>query len=440
MTQFWLWILAVMIVWPIHSTAATVGNKPIELICSDLLFLAMPIAYPFIRSKATKLQLQQVTAKVRSYKLVPLLALIFVVYATALAGVGLGMSGEMLRVYSAFKLVKPVAFVFLGLLLGAWTDPLEFVGIVGRVYGIVVGLTFFCTVTGPDFPMGEWGKYIFEYDLSGYPNTAMSFFAGLIPVLLAATEGSKDRHLRPIGWVLAGCSTLMILGSMSRSSTLSLIVGVSLYLWMTGRTAFLVASFLIITVVGIIGFGLFSMLRETEVVSVLEYRLMDRLDRTTEQDDPSSGRFEIWQLAIELWTEQPVFGYMFESFSRYAGDVDTPHQQYLEVLHKCGGLGLLLYLAVLVSCLMLAIRLLRMTKRGAPAWFQVRAVFAMLAGLMVGNLTQPNLTFSLTGNMVFLLFGCLCSSRAVVSASQPAHPLRAKPVQKSPVPLPRIAA
>jgi O-antigen ligase len=400
----------------------------------------MPMIYLCVRSKPSKWQLQSVTSPIRAYKLMPLLALIFIVYATSLAGVGLGMSGETIRVFSAFKLVKPVGLVFLGLMLGSWTDPLEFIDITSRVYGVIVGLTTLCTVTSPEFPMGEWGKYIFEYDLSGYPNSAMSFYACLVPLLIASADISKERSMQLVGWGLAGCSALMILGSMSRSSSLALFVGVALYLVLTGRTAYLMTFLFAMAIFSVIGFGLFSMLRETDVVSVLTERVQDRLNRSTESDDPSSGRFEIWQLAIELWIERPAFGYMFESFSRYAGDVDTPHQQYLEVLHKCGGIGLFFYLALLVSCLFATSRLLRMATRGSHPWYQLNAMRAMLVGLMVGNLTQPNLTFSLTGNMVFLLFGCLCSSRAVISACQTTGAPRAKSIRTAPVPLPRIAA
>ena len=101
----------------------------------------------------------------------------------------------------------------------------------------------------------------------------------------------------------------------------------------------------------------------------------------------------------------------------YVVDYDTPHQQYLEVLFKCGAVGLSLYTILLLTCLLLTRRLLRMTARGSPARFPLHAVTSMLVGVMVGNLTQPNLTYSLTGNMIFLLFGSLCSSRAVVVAS-----------------------
>jgi hypothetical protein len=70
----------------------------------------------------------------------------------------------------------------------------------------------------------------------------------------------------------------------------------------------------------------------------------------------------------------------------------------------------------------------------------LHAATGMLIGAMIGNLTQPNLTYSLTGNMIFLLFGSLCSSRAVVSASQPVLTPRLRLLRPLAVPVRRVAA
>ena len=440
MRLLWLWFIAGITIWPIHSTVATFGDKPIDMMFSDALIFLIPISYIFIRTTPTREQCQSAKAPILWYSLTPTLALICVVYMTAVAGIGLGLSGETVRIFSAFKLAKPVGFVLLGLMLGSWTDPMEFIDIFSRAFGILTGLSFFFTLTEPSFPLGEWGKYLIEYELSGYPNSPMSFYAVLVPLLIAAADTSKNRLLQLAGWGLSATTALIILGSMSRSSALAFFFGTVLYLAMTGRQAFLVGSFIAITVFSIVGFGLFSALKETDVVAVLTQRVQDRVNRSTESEDPSSGRFDIWEFALELSAEKPIFGYMFESFSRYTGDVDTPHQQYLEVLYKCGGLGLLFYGSVLGSCWMVTNRLLRLATFRSPAWYRLHAMVAMLGAVLLGNLTQPNLTYSLTGNMVFLMFGTLCSSRAVVSVSLTDMKTRPKWEASAPVPLKRIAA
>lgn len=432
MRLLWLWILGGLVVWPVHNNVATVSDKPIDLMPSDFMFVIVPIAYLFIRSKPTQEEVDLTKPPIRWYSLSPTLALLCIAYVTALAGIGLGMSGETVRLFSAFKLAKPIAFVFLGVLLGSWTDPFEFMDIYTRAYAIVVGLTLYCTVADPSFPAGEWGKYLFEGELSGYPNMPMSFYGVMVPLLLAASDITRNNLLKLTGWGMAAAAALIIAGSMSRSSALALIFGTAIYLATTGRQTLLATTFVVVMFTSIIGFGLFSALQDSYVVAVLTERVQTRIDRSMEAEDPSSGRYEIWQIAIELCAEKPVFGYLFESFSRYMIEYDTPHQQYLEILYKCGGVGLGLYMALIISFFRNTSRLLKLTVPGAPTWYRLNAARAMLIGALVGNLTQPNLTYSLTGNMVFMLFGMFSSSRSVISASQPLW----KPRPKSrPVPI-----
>src|SRR4051812_23929496 len=113
MRIFWLWILGFVVVWPIHSRATEVGGKPIDVMLSDILCLIMPLAYPFIVSRSAQTRLASSRLRVRPSIFPAWMALVFIIYSVALAGIGLGTTGELIRVMSAFKLTKPVAFVFL---------------------------------------------------------------------------------------------------------------------------------------------------------------------------------------------------------------------------------------------------------------------------------------------------------------------------------------
>jgi hypothetical protein len=146
-----------------------------------LLVALLPFTYFFVRSTPAKAQVQSVTAPIRLFSITPSLSLIFIIYSMTLAGIGMGMTGESMRLYSAFKLAKPIGFVFLGLLIATWTDPFDFLKALAHAFGVLVAITMAFTVTAPEFPMGEWGRYIFELELSGYPNSPMSFYAALVP-------------------------------------------------------------------------------------------------------------------------------------------------------------------------------------------------------------------------------------------------------------------
>src|SRR5438552_2612655 len=99
MRLFCLWIIAGFVVWPISSTVAMAGTKPIDIILSDLLFAVLPILVFAIRSYPPKVQSASKSVRSRWFCLPPYLALLCIVYMTALAGIGLGMTGESVRIY-----------------------------------------------------------------------------------------------------------------------------------------------------------------------------------------------------------------------------------------------------------------------------------------------------------------------------------------------------
>jgi O-antigen ligase len=115
---------------------------------------------------------------------------------------------------------------------------------------------------------------------------------------------------------------------------------------------------------------------------------------------------------------------MFEPFARYSAIYDTAHQQYLEVLYKTGLLGLVLYLWVLLSGIMGLWHLIRNSSPGSPAAFLLRAALAAFAGTIVGCISQPNLTYSLTGNTLFLVLGLLLTRHGAAELTEaPAQPV-----------------
>ncbi|MBX3436200.1 MAG: O-antigen ligase family protein [Planctomycetaceae bacterium] len=154
---------------------------------------------------------------------------------------------------------------------------------------------------------------------------------------------------------------------------------------------------------------------------------------------PLSGRSTIWGETWDLFADRPLFGYGFEPYSERA-TFDTPHQQYLEVLYKCGLVGMALYACVLSLAFVGLVRQWRASiplhGPGGGRWFdrlslvsdetnfgrvpiepvasvgQVNtclpyapALLALFCGVMIGNFSQSNLTYSLTGNCLFLLIG-----------------------------------
>lgn len=415
MTRFCLWVIAFSFVWPLQFSLASIDTKGIDLVVSDLLPLMLPVIYLLEmcsqpRMAADQLRRQHASTTIGTGALP---AILFSVYCFSLAAIGLGMSGEMVRVLSAVKLVKTIMLFPLAMVFCSKQDPLELIHTSGRAFGLIAGLTMFFTATDAAFPFDRWGRHIFGYELYGYPNAPMSFYGACVPLVLAAADTTKVKAARLFWWGMAFFAAMLILGSMSRSSILVLTSGILIYLARTGRTPFLITCCTVIALLSIFSYGLFAAVKDTQIGTVLVTRLQARAARTTENEDPSSGRFEIWEFAAELCAEKPLFGYMFESFSNYA-EYDTPHQQYLEILYKSGGIGFLLYVWLIWSCLSRARVLCAQSPPRSPPWYRLHAMRAMFIAVLIGNLTQPNLSYSLLGNMVFVLFGALSTHRAAL--------------------------
>lgn len=70
----------------------------------------------------------------------------------------------------------------------------------------------------------------------------------------------------------------------------------------------------------------------------------------------SSGRIDVWSLALENFVKSPLLGHGHETFLLLGGPVQTPHNFLLEMLHDfgiIGGLPVLLFVFIGVSALVL---------------------------------------------------------------------------------------
>jgi O-antigen ligase len=184
----------------------------------------------------------------------------------------------------------------------------------------------------------------------------------------------------------------------------------------------------------------FQFIMENPAVAHLTDLVQRRVEQTLEGGDPLSGRGNIWEETLALCAERPLLGYSFEAYSRYSF-YDTPHQQYLEVLYKTGGLGLTLYGVMLIAMGLGLWHLARHAPRRSEVDFMIRGVLATLAAALLGNLSQPNLTYSVTGNCLFLMVGLLMNrfgaTELTAFAPKPTSGSRTQPL---PRPLPGRAS
>lgn len=406
----WLfsWSVSLLVTLPIAFRLLEFAGKPVDLVGSDLLFLLL-IFVPRRRD----LEIPRGLSLWRLW-VVRIAASATLLYNGVMVSLVYAETSDMSRVASAVKFAKPLAFVLLGTYLAAVTSPIGMLRRIALAFAGMSVATFVTAVSTPGFPHVAWGQSLFGFPTYGYPNSAMTLFAIMIPLLLATADRLSSK---PGRWILRGiaCLTGMtVLVSLSRSSTATMACGVLIYLYLTGRLylPLFVAFFSVVLLV--MFSGVFDFITQNNHVAQWVERLSQRFSQTVDSSDPLSGRGDIWELTIELWAERPFFGYAFESFSNYA-DFDTPHQQYLEILYKSGAVGAALYGAVLLTSLLGLFHLARFAVPRSEPWFLLRALIAALCATLVGNLSQPNLTYSVTGNFLFFALGLSLNKHAAAA-------------------------
>lgn len=387
--------------YPLAIGMGNAQGKSIELVYSDL-FLIIALSWGVLSNPS------RVTIGGGSSLLLRLSAASVILFGLLVAGVSCISDGDTLRVISAIKFLKPIMFVFAGIAIACQREPIDVMRAISLSLVCLVTLLGISTILEPSFPYGRWGQRMFfsEAPIYGFPNMSQSFFAATGPLILALGDSENKKSLYLVSRIAFACVALLVIGSMSRSSSIVLGITLIIYLTCTGRTA--LAAILVGCALGLVAIGTAAanLLPDNYIVLALQEKIEARVDRTFDGGDAFSGRPEIWRSAAELIFERPIFGYGFESFSNHATH-DTPHQQYLEMLYKFGGVGFLLYIVLISIGLKRCIQLQSESPRRSDKFYFLGAFIAFSCGVLIGNMTQPNLTYSLTGNFMFFGLGLI---------------------------------
>lgn len=76
-----------------------------------------------------------------------------------------------------------------------------------------------------------------------------------------------------------------------------------------------------------------------------------------------NGRGGLWEIALNMFNSNPLFGQGFGAYAEYSADLDaittSAHNYYLQIMAELGIVGLVLYLAAFVSALAFTIIMLK---------------------------------------------------------------------------------
>lgn len=392
-----LFMIFLLFLLPISISGSSRGGLPIDLVISDLFSFILAFVYLFSFAPYSKRE-----------PLVPIQVL-FVLFGFVLASFSAIHNADLLPIFSFVKFSKVILAFFAGYALSRWFGRDAVLRSLSNAAAAYLFLLFVSQFVYHRNFTPRLGSEVFEFSVYGFPNSPSSY---LVFVLCVALLKSRSTIMK---WSLLLVAAIFAVGSLSRSALILVSLAI---VALSFEKATWRQSLILIAVIGV---GAFQFLPDLTMLIDIAEGVTKRLNRAQQTGDFSNGRFEIFRNSLYLIAGKPVFGYGFVSFSNFATH-GTPHNQYLEVWFKLGVVGLLWYLFIIAFG---ASRILK-TRAFLPDDLSLKGIYVMLVLVLVGNLAQPNLSYSPTGNLVFLIFGVF----AIVPGRVSIHKRNPRSLQK----------
>jgi len=283
-------------------------------------------------------------------------------------------------------------------------------------WAVVIGLLVESIITILYGRNGSGGRAIGSL---GQSNELGSFLALFAVVALALLPGVKHwfGRLVLLGTFIAACIAIMM--SLSRGGMLALLAGVFIVGWRTSRVAF---GLLLVVL-------LFSPLWAPDYVKERVMSSQVEVEGSDEValDTAAEARIQTWQSILQVVSEHPIEGVGFTGLGYVLPDMgtllgleevkDSAHNTYLRMLAEMGILGIILFIALLVKCWMLA----EATVRGARNAFD-RALGVGLCGATVSLAVSCAFGDRFFNVIIASSFWVLCAlAEDAVSESRPVN-------------------
>lgn len=397
------YLLPTLYIFPVALHIGRYTEKTMDLVLSDLFILLLP----FI------VIVQQKKIKRADTFFVHLVVGLFCYYLILGIFGTLFVHHNFIAVISAIRFSKPLFSAIVGILLFSRRSMKKFPkGLITIIMIYPIILLLSDIVYSPHFPKPRWGGLLGAYRIYGFPNSAALFSVLFSCFLLIFVLLNLQKNRIYILFLLL--YVVLAIMSLSRNAILSqMMVFIISYLLITKQ---LYIKLMIMSVMSLIIYGVWNFLLRIDYFYAINEALINRAFRTLDQADSIAGRLPIWLEAIDLILKKPLLGYMFEPFSYYHIEHATSHQQYLEILYKSGLIGFLLY-AVIFGY---GLRLCYVTYHAHPdMYIRWIAGSTFIAGLviLVSNFFQPNLSYSLTGNFIWLMIGIVVAAHNTMASN-----------------------
>lgn len=208
----------------------------------------------------------------------------------------------------------------------------------------------------------------------------VALVAGVATALVLSRAGGMDERRRSFwAWLAMGISAVALVLSLTRNAWLGAFAGLTMLVMLRAPRAF--------------------WLLPVGVVAMLALSPRSVLDRVTLRDDSSKDRYYMWQAAIDMILDRPVFGQgpgmILARYPTYrwpeAPNPKTPHlhDNVLQIAAERGVPGAILWVWIFVGWLVAAWKEWRGGSGPRRPWVAAAAL-AVLSGLFVAGLFEYN--------------------------------------------------
>jgi O-antigen ligase len=393
-------IFMLLLLVPLSLPLGGVQGKGVDIVFLDIVSLFC-FLYFLIYIKNKSIFEIQITKAV---------SVMFVIFY-CMASVTAITESSIIPILSLIKYTKPFLSIFIGFFLSRKIS----LDVFWRASYLASAFIAIILLLSLDNPYQRWGDNIFGIGVYGFPNSSSQYYIILLMFLIGYIAKENITFLsRVFGYFFIGIIVLFITFSLSRSALAIMVIFFSVSLVMSKfkfkyilyLTALTLATTFVLTGDSV------------NNINISEYTkgIEARYDRTFASDDFSSGRIDIANEVFDLMELRPLFGYKFSSFSNYHEGHSTPHNQYLESIFKTGVIGFLLYYSIILKLYFNIIkkynsikkqRIIMKIKKASYNEYYYRLFIVVFILIMIGNLSQPNITYSQTGGVFMALLGYL---------------------------------
>lgn len=264
------------------------------------------------------------------------------------------------------------------------------------------------------------------FNNSGEFGIQMCVFLPIVIYFTIALKRHWPRWKTVLFWSMPTCAVISIVGSSSRGALIGL---AAVVLWMLSKSRYKFRGLVAVVVVAAV------------VYWILPPEQMQRL-QSMGNDETSVSRTTMWKRGLDLMSQYPALGIGYKNWSPYMkrmyGSPLLPHNIFIEAGSELGYSGLLAFVALIATTLVINFRTRRLTRHLPPG---NRFIFEMAHGLdaaLWGYLASGFFVTVMYYPFFWINFALTVAlHRAALNKVQPAKgavdPQRAHPRQRLPI-------